>query len=120
MLLLSLSVTLWLYLSRSDKEQWSWSQEGVALVASPAEPELIWRIIIIQLANKVILLPRAVRCKRKIMHKRDVRDRKEGRQGQAEGDSRQARHEVSPNVALWMSCLSRDYKINVHALLILV
>lgn len=34
------------------KEQWSWSQEGVALVASPVEPELIWRIIIIQLDNQ--------------------------------------------------------------------
>ena len=71
--LLSLSVCL-------IKEQWSWSQEGVALVASPVELELTWRIIIIQLDNKDILLLRAEEaCKtvivqKKMMHQRDVRD----------------------------------------------
>lgn len=46
------------------KEQWFWSQEGVALVALPVEPELTLRIIIIQLDNKDIISQRAEKaCK---------------------------------------------------------
>ena len=79
-------------------------------MASPMEPELIRGIIIIQSANKDILLPGAeeacktVTVQKKIMHKRGVRDRRKDRQGQAEGHAKLAEvRQVSSNFSRCMS-----------------